>query len=784
MRIYSFRNKILLLVLLASITPLLFYGLLDSYLGEAMESELERSFLQLQQEERRRVENAVKALFERFVRQKALDVAEDVERYLIFQERGRGLKDLVEDPLFRSVAVQPVGRDGYTALLDADTGVIYVHRYREFEGKSLEDFWERFPALWTAFLAQRYSQYAGGYYRWKDPDGRITEKYLYFAPIEVLTSDGHRLTVAATAYLDEFLGPLRASQDLLRPSPYLISVFRRHHKRFRAVLYGVSIPVIVALIVITLLLGSRASSAITKLKGAFDAVNKGHLETRVPVPPPPRDEMAELLENFNRMVDALRRSTVSLEEWERTFNTVTDPLVVVGRGHRIVAFNKAAEELVEGLSKGDVCYKAIWKREKPCPSCPLVEGSLASREREAFGRAFLHTSAPLDGEGVVCLIKDITELKEKERRLAVEKARFESLVTHSPFGIALISPEGRYLYVNPKFTEMFGYTLEDITTGRDWFRLAHPEEEVRRRAIEGWRAFINQPMAFQPGSWTAPVRCKDGTYKDVRFLFLRLPERNFLVLYEDVTERKRLEAELLQMQKMEAIGQLAGGIAHEFNNLLTTIKGFTELLMLKFHGLGREELKHIERAAERGAALSRQLLTFSRKAPGGERREVDLNEEVRHLYEIISHTFPKDIEVIMELAPDLWTIKADPSQIGQVLMNLAVNAKDAMPEGGKLIFETENVRLGDQGVLADLPSSLKPGPYVVLRVSDTGCGIPEEMRERIFEPFFTTKGVGEGTGLGLSIVYGIVKEHGGQITCRSQVGKGTTFEIWWPAVTR
>lgn len=363
LHIYSFRAKILTLVLCASLFPIVAFTLLDSYLGARFEKKLRRSFLQIQKEERRRVEGAIRQLLKRFVRQKALETAEDIDSFLLDAPE-MTVEELRRDPLFRRRALQPVGRDGYTALLDADTGVIYIHRYQEFEGKSVESYWRESPDLWTAFLAQRYSGYAGGYYRWRDPDGRVREKFLFFAPVMMRTADGRRLTVAATSYVDEFLGPLRTSQNLLHGSPLLIETFRRHHRGFRWILYSTSLLFATVLIGIALLLGSRASGSISALKRAFREVDKGNLRVSVPWPKPPLDEVSELMAGFNRMVEALRHSTISVQEWEHTFQMVRDPMLVVDEGHRIVRANKAAEE-VFGPLKGSRCYEALWKGGGP-----------------------------------------------------------------------------------------------------------------------------------------------------------------------------------------------------------------------------------------------------------------------------------------------------------------------------------------------------------------------------------------------------------------------------------
>jgi two-component system cell cycle sensor histidine kinase/response regulator CckA len=249
----------------------------------------------------------------------------------------------------------------------------------------------------------------------------------------------------------------------------------------------------------------------------------------------------------------------------------------------------------------------------------------------------------------------------------------------------------------------------------------------------------------------------------------------------DITERKQLEAQLRQAQKMESIGTLAAGIVHDFNSLLTPIGGFAELLLGKAPegSLQHEYLCQIKVAAGRAADLTRQLRLFTRQMRG-ERRPVQLNSVVEEIRDLLEPSISKKIAIELRLEPGLWTVEADKSQMSQVLMNLCLNACDAMPDGGTLTLETRNVTLDEEWARVILEA--RPGRYVCLSVSDTGCGMSPEVQARLFEPFFTTKEMGKGTGLGLSVVYGIVKRHDGFIEIYSEEGQGSTFHVYLPAM--
>ncbi|HUJ72387.1 MAG TPA: ATP-binding protein, partial [Verrucomicrobiae bacterium] len=278
------------------------------------------------------------------------------------------------------------------------------------------------------------------------------------------------------------------------------------------------------------------------------------------------------------------------------------------------------------------------------------------------------------------------------------------------------------------------------------------------------------------------VRRKDGTIFPAEVILRRLEDGSHQGIVRDITDRKRLQQQLLQSQKVEAVGRLAGGVAHDFNNILTTMIGYCELLrdQLGTDSDARANVEEIAAAAERAASLTRQLLAFSRKQTL-QPKVLDLNELVGNMDKMLRRLIGEDIEFITNLASDIGSVRADPGQIEQVLMNLAVNGRDAMPNGGKLIVETANIILSEE--YTRLHEDVKPGDYVMIAVTDTGGGMTDEVKARLFEPFFTTKPQGQGTGLGLATCYGVVKQSGGHITYYSEVDHGTTFKVYLPRIS-
>src|SRR5579864_8901178 len=372
------------------------------------------------------------------------------------------------------------------------------------------------------------------------------------------------------------------------------------------------------------------------------------------------------------------------------------------------------------------------------------------------------------------------ESRRNQEALRQSEAQYRSLFETAVHGIYRSSADGRFLQVNPALVTMLGYGREQEVLGVKMAQEVYAEPSDRTRLISEYRH--NARIDGVETTW----KRKDGTLFPVRLSGRALLSstgelEGFQMIAEDVTERRSLEDQLRQSQKMEAVGRLAGGIAHDFNNLLTVIQGYSDLLIEGLHSRDpkRAEASEIKKAADRASGLTRQLLAFSRQQVIAPKR-FDLNATIRHLDGMLRRILGEDVQLLTNLDPSLGGIKADPGQIEQVIMNLVVNARDAMPRGGKLIIETANHDLGPRP--ASDRSGLKSGHYVLLSVSDTGSGMDDITKSRIFEPFFTTKPQGKGTGLGLSTVYGIVKQSEGYTWVDSELGKGTTFKIFLPRV--
>jgi two-component system, cell cycle sensor histidine kinase and response regulator CckA len=382
--------------------------------------------------------------------------------------------------------------------------------------------------------------------------------------------------------------------------------------------------------------------------------------------------------------------------------------------------------------------------------------------------------------GAIMVFRDVTEQRHTEKALRESEGRYRFLADAVPEFIFTTDSQGRWDYCNQRWCDYTGLTI-DQSTGQQWASMLHPEDEPH--SVAQWNESVRTGVAYE-----AEFRLRNKEDKYRWFLARGFPMRDdrgnilrWFGICTDIEDFKRAQEQLHQARKMEAVGRLAGGVAHDFNNLLMVIIGYGKILSdaAELEGAPSKEAQQILYAAERAAELTRQLLTFSRRQTV-QPRLVDLNSIVRETETLVQRLIGEDIVVRAFLDSEILPVRIDPGQMEQVIVNLAVNARDAMPTGGHLILETSNVELDRPYVRGH--STVEPGRYVMLVVSDTGQGMDQETQTHIFEPFFTTKEPGKGTGLGLSTVYGIVKQSGGQIWTYSEPGQGTTFKIYLPAV--
>ncbi len=443
------------------------------------------------------------------------------------------------------------------------------------------------------------------------------------------------------------------------------------------------------------------------------------------------------------------------------------------RGQPVPFVPKGGERVFESLRSRvrlgeSLAGVELWLRRKD--GTPIDVSLWTAPLRDAEGRIV----------GAMAEIADITERKRDEKAHRAAEERYRAIFDAAGLGIVQADAEGRFVNVNPAFCRILGRDRADVV-GKSWAELTHADDLAQNRALfeamqRGERDRYDLIKHFLRSDGSPVV-----TNVVVTAVAGAEGARSYIGLIEDVTESRKLEEQFRQVQKMEAVGRLAGGVAHDFNNLLTVITGYSELLgsRLAPESPERESLAEIEKASERATGLTRQLLAFSRRQVL-QSKPVDLNAVVSEMEKMLRRMIGEDVELVTRLSAGAAVVVADRGQLEQVLMNLLVNARDAMPKGGRLTVEVSRfeVRMGDPIAAAE---EVPPGPWVALTVTDTGHGIPPEIHEHLFEPFFTTKETGKGTGLGLATVYGIVKQSGGNIWAENAPGGGATFRALFPS---
>jgi len=526
-------------------------------------------------------------------------------------------------------------------------------------------------------------------------------------------------------------------------------------------------------------------------RGVTDYVLKDHL-ARLPVAVARAMEEKSLRDARSFMIEALRQSE---SNFRFLFDNNPLPMGVYDeQTHRFLQVNDAAVHRY-GYSREEFLRMKVSDLRAPDEEFNSPGGSESPAGLSTTSNLMRHVrkdGTVIDVEifrhriefagrcSALVVAQDVTDRIRAERALRESEARFREFIENVTYGIFHATMSGELLYANPALVRMLGYDSFDELRSKNLADFVASEIEEREQVLQQYTS-VDRIEGVE----------LDWKRKNASLIRVRISGRasrgvvgrpdGLEMIIEDVTERRSLERQIRQIQKFEAIGQLAGGIAHDFNNVIGAILGWAELgqeLASGSQGRLPEYFQKIRTQCERASGLTRQLLAFARRQIL-EPRNMSVNQAVVETLSLLEKIIGRDIEVSAGLDPEAFVVRADPTQIDQVLMNLCLNARDAMPQGGRLLIETRNVIVDETDRVQD--SLLLAGKYVELAVSDTGTGMNTATRERIFEPFFTTKERGKGTGLGLATVYGIVRQHGGILQVESQLGQGSTFHVFLPA---
>ncbi|RJQ76710.1 MAG: PAS domain S-box protein [Desulfobacteraceae bacterium] len=770
-------------------------------------------------------ELSLQNLGEKIIQTKARDVAKQIEIYFRMNPH-LSIQEMRTDPLFQKISLQVVGENGYTAVYEAPSCIFRVHPNAKLLDRDASFLRTELPSWWTIVEPTLSGGEVSGYYNWIEPDGDTRRKYMTVTPVKQ-PLHGTTMMVAATTYIDEFSAPLF---DMKYKASRIVHQYQAYMLQQLFIFGLIACAVILMTAAGTYFLGRRAAfhyiHPIIQLaatarefgEGNWDADAHEQVRRRT-------DEIGILAQAFSRMslqlkelfrrlegrVAELKQTQAALKESEglyrSLFNGVPVGLYRSSVDGRILGANPNLIEMlgyagVEDFKEINTADLYTHPDDRVQWQAQIAQNNgtftFEKRMRKRDGTEIWvedHARAVRDEHGQVLYyegsLKDTTHRKVAEAALKQSEERFKtlyeeskraeevyrSLIHSSADAIVIYDLGGCVKYLSPMFTKIFGWSAEDLL-GKPIPFLPQSERDASLAIIDDLTVNGTPCHGFETKRTT-----KDGRLIDVSISASRYDDHEgrpagMLLILRDISEKKRLEAQLQQIERMEAIGTLAGGIAHDFNNLLMTIQGSISLIRLGMapsHPHYKDFL-NIEKQVQRASRLTGQLLGYARKGKY-EVKAILINDIVMESTETFNRT-RKDIIVHYDLAPDIAAVEADVGQIDQVLMNLFINASDAMPEGGNLYLTTRNIPAAEMAHGAYAP---KPGDYVMLKVEDTGAGMDAKTMERIFDPFFTTKEMGRGTGLGLASVYGIVKGHGGYIDVDSQPGKGTAFCIYLPA---
>jgi PAS domain S-box-containing protein len=814
--------------LLVSLVPILFILALMSCGALFAKSYLSDLIRESVHDLNKDAEYHLKLLGQDVIRGKARDVAKQVAIFLK-RHPAASIQDLQDNTEFRRIAMQKVGATGYTCLYEAFTGIMRIHPNPKLVNRDMSFLAKELPSWWRIFEPTLKGEEVSGYYDWMEGDGSVRKKYMTMTPIPE-DHQGKTFMIAATTYIDEFSRPIEAMET---KANQITSIYQEYMAR-KGLLAGLVIVAFLALSFVAVYISGRRAALryilpIERLANAAKKLGQGewdmHYDERIMNR---IDEIGALAREFNRMrsqlktlfddlemrLDELRQTQGALKESEEHYRSLFDGVPVglyrtTPEGEIIGANNTLVRMLGypdrESLLKRNASELYVQPEDRMKWKADMVEKrtnfTSEYQMRRQDGTTFWvedHTLVVQDEEGKALhyegSLKDITETKQAEEGLRRSEERYRtlyretkraeevyrSLLHNSADAIVIYDLEERTKYISPAFTSLFGWTLEELEGKRIPF-LPDSEMETTKAFIEVLTRYGQPCQGYETKRYT-----KDGRLLDVSISASRYDDHEgnpagMLVMIRDISERKQLEAQLLRAQKLEAIGTLAGGIAHDFNNMMMGVLGNISLMLFETSPSdpNYEMLQSIDSMIRSASRLTDKLLGYARKGRY-EIKPLDINQLVGENSETFGRT-RREIEIQLDLYPGPIAIEADKSQIEQVLMNLFINAADAMSSGGFLNISTTILPHTD---ITNKAYQAKEGEYVLLRIHDSGVGMDKETLERIFDPFFTTKEMGRGTGLGLASVYGIIKGHGGYIDVESQKGQGTTFNIYLPRSKR
>jgi PAS domain S-box-containing protein len=701
----KFSSRLFWMTFVAGLVPVCIFAVLLEMYSREFQPQIRQTIKETYDEAWAHNEELLEQAVWTLIQQKAVDVAMEIDLTLQSYPY-MTLEDLQRDKAFRKLAIQPVGRTGYTSLHDSNTGIIRFHPEKALENQRSRTIKHNFPSLWSIIQKSLRKNHASGYYEWTGENGEVKQKYMYIVPLRGTTADNVNLSVAVTASVDEFTQPIKEAKTIHSRTAGILSsmtdVFFHSIRKMGLIYMGLGL-LIVSLI--ASIVGRLFSRSITELREATQQVNEGNFD--VSIKPSMSGEVKTLIEDFNRMVRQLATTTVSKKLLEKS------------EGRLIGANNELRHEISTRM---------------------LAEKALAAEKEQ------LAVTLRSIGDGVI--------------------------TTDTEGKIALINDTAETFTGWPR-AEAKGCLFSDVFHGIDE-KTRMPSEDPVQTIIA-----LGKPVHFERSEI---LISRNGPERIIALSGAPILDSNqtilgVVIVFRDITEKRKMEEELLTAKKLESVGTLAGGVAHDFNNLLAIILGnisFAKMLTdssSKIYG----RLIDAEDATIKGKELTYRLLAFSR---GSEH-----SKKVASLKNIIRDSAGltlsgSNIKCTFTFPDSLWQIEIDEEQIRQVVHNIVLNAKETMPQGGKITIRADNITLGPED---NVP--LPEGDYVVFSIEDHGGGIPEEDLPRIFDPYFTTKEIGnvKGMGLGLSICYSVIKNHGGFMTAESESGVGTIIHVYLPA---